>query len=175
VTHAIVVMGVSGAGKTTLGRALAAALGSQFVEGDTLHPPANVAKMAAGVPLDDADRRPFLESVAAALAAGRERGIVVTCSALKRRYRDLLRAAVPDAVFVLPTVERDALAARLATRHNHYMPASLLDSQLATLEPPTADERAIIVDGGEPTQSQVARVRALLASRSDHATKEGRP
>jgi carbohydrate kinase (thermoresistant glucokinase family) len=131
--------------------------------------------MAAGIPLDDDDRRPFLEGVAAALAAGRDRGVVVTCSALKRRYRDYLRQAVADTVFVLPTVEREALAARLAARHNHYMPASLLDSQLATLEPPAADEPAIVIDGSEPTHAQVARVRQWLAQCNAHATKEGPP
>jgi gluconokinase len=162
VTRAIVVMGVAGAGKSTLGRALAAALGVSFVEGDTLHPPANVAKMAAGIPLDDADRRPFLEAVGSELARGRERGVVATCSALKRRYRDTLRAYAADALFVLPELSREALAERLATRRGHYMPASLLDSQLAILERPSEDERALVVDGTAPTERQVTAVLAAL-------------
>jgi gluconokinase len=171
VTRAVVIMGVSGCGKSTLGGALAAALGWRFVEGDTLHPPSNVAKMAAGIPLDDADRRPFLAGVAAALVAGREHGVVVTCSALKRSYRDFLRAAAGDVVFVLPDVSREALAARLAVRENHYMPASLLDSQLATLEPPATDERIVVVDGNAPTAAQLTRVRAALAA-TPNATRE---
>lgn len=163
-TRTVVIMGVSGCGKSTLGGALAEALDWRFVEGDTLHPPSNVAKMAAGIPLDDADRRPFLAGVAAALVAGREYGIVVTCSALKRTYRDFLRNAAGDVAFVLPLLSREALATRLAERKGHYMPASLLDSQLATLEPPTADEHVIVVDGAAPTATQLARVRAALAT-----------
>jgi carbohydrate kinase (thermoresistant glucokinase family) len=168
---AILIMGVSGCGKSTLGGALAKTLGWRFVEGDTLHPPSNVAKMAAGVPLDDDDRRPFLAGVAAALVAGREHGVVVTCSALKRSYRDYLRSAAGDVVFVLPDVGRQALAARLAARDNHYMPASLLDSQLAALEPPTADEHVVVVDGNAPTAAQLASVRAVLAA-TPNATRE---
>ncbi len=170
-TRAVVIMGVSGCGKSTLGGALAEALGWKFVEGDTLHPPGNVAKMAAGIPLDDDDRRPFLAGVAAALVAGREHGVVVTCSALKRSYRDYLRNAAGDVAFVLPALGREALAARLAERKAHYMPASLLDSQLATLELPAADERIIVVDGGAPTAAQLARVRAALAA-TPNATRE---
>lgn len=163
-THAIVIMGVSGSGKSTLGRALATALDWQFVDGDTLHPPSNVAKMAAGIPLDDDDRRPYLAGVAAALVSGRDRGVVVTCSALKRRHRNFLRDAADDVMFVLPTVGRATLAARLADRKDHFMPASLLDSQLATFEPPTADESVIAVDGNAPTPAQVAHVRAALTA-----------
>lgn len=158
----IVVMGVSGCGKSTLGRALAAQLDWRFVEGDDLHPPANIAKMAAGQPLDDADRRPFLEAVARALAAGADQGIVVSCSALKRRYRDLLCARGGNPVFVLPVLDRTALALRLAARHDHFMPAGLLDSQLASFEPPDADEAIIRVDGLLPAAAQVAAVLAAL-------------
>lgn len=165
-TRAIVVMGVSGSGKSTLARALANELGWPFVEGDTLHPAANVAKMAAGIPLDDDDRAPFLDAVAAALRAGRAHGIIVTCSALKRRYRDFLRGAAGDVAFVLPALDRAKLAARLARRHDHYMPASLLDSQLADFESPAADENAIVVDGEAPTAAQVARVSAELTNRA---------
>jgi carbohydrate kinase (thermoresistant glucokinase family) len=171
VTRAVVIMGVSGCGKSTLGGALAKALGWKFVEGDTLHPPGNVAKMAAGIPLDDDDRRPFLAGVAAALVAGREHGVVVTCSALKRSYRDFLRNAAGDVAFVLPSLGREVLAARLAERKEHYMPASLLDSQLATLEPPAANERIIVVDGSATTAAQLTRVRAALAA-TRNATRE---
>ena len=160
-SRAIVIMGVSGCGKSTLGRELAPTLGVAFVEGDTLHPEANVAKMRAGVPLDDRDRKPFLENVAAAIVAAKE-GVVVSCSALKRSYRDMIRSRVGDVTFVWLKVDRAELAARLARRREHYMPASLLDSQLAALEPPGPDERAIVVDGAQTIAAQVARVLAAL-------------
>ena len=121
-------MGVSGSGKTTLGRALATRLGVPFIEGDDLHPQANVRKMAAGRPLDDADRQPFLENVADQLLAHRESGVVIACSALKRSYRDLLRAKAGDMSFVLPQVGREELLRRLSARTGHFMPASLLDT-----------------------------------------------
>ena len=157
-------MGVSGCGKTTLGRELATALGVPFVEGDTLHPQANVAKMRAGIPLDDRDREPFLARVADALVAAGPRGAVISCSALKRSYRDLIRARAGAVTFVWPRLERAALAARLKQRRDHYMPASLLDSQLAALEPPAEDEHAIVVDGAEPTAAQAAHALAALDS-----------
>jgi gluconokinase len=165
--QAIVVMGVSGAGKSTLGRALGDALGYRFVEGDALHPAANVAKMAAGIPLDDADRRPFLENVAAALAVYRGEGVVASCSALKRGYRDLLRSRAGPIVFVLPMIDRAGLAARLSRRVDHFMPAALLDNQLATLDPPAADENAVTVDGALPIEAQVSAVLASLGQPSD--------
>lgn len=160
-TQAIVVMGVTGSGKSTLGQALAHALGWPFVEGDTLHPPANIAKMAAGVPLDDAERIPFLENVARTIAT-RSTSLVVSCSALKRAYRDLLRGADPQLLFVLPMLSRDALQLRLQRRSNHFMPAALLDSQLADLEPPQADERIIQIDGSTPPDQQVAATVAAI-------------
>jgi carbohydrate kinase (thermoresistant glucokinase family) len=157
----IVVMGVSGCGKTTVGRALAAELGLPYVEGDELHPPQNVQRMAAGVPLTDADREGWLQQIAARLAAAGD-GMVVSCSALKRSYRDLLRRAAPDLRLVHLHGPRELLAARLATRQGHYMPASLLQSQLDTLELPGADEGAIAVDvSGSPAQI-VADVRRQL-------------
>jgi carbohydrate kinase (thermoresistant glucokinase family) len=162
VTRAIVIMGVSGCGKSTLGRELAAALGVPFVEGDTLHSEANVAKMRAGIPLDDGDREPFLARVADALVAAGPRGAVVSCSALKRSYRDLIRARAGAVTFVWPRLERAALAERLKQRREHYMPASLLDSQLAALEPPAEDEQAIEIDGAETTAAQVAHALAAL-------------
>src|SRR5579884_1235439 len=129
----VVVMGVSGAGKTTVGRALAAALGWPFVDADDLHPAANVEKMRRGQPLDDADRAPWLAAVASTIRSMRDG--VVACSALKRAYRDLLRVR-DDVRFVYLAVDEKVLAARLAARQGHYMPPSLLPSQLATLEPP---------------------------------------
>lgn len=160
----VVVMGVSGTGKSTVGRALAAELGLPFVEGDDLHPPANVAKMAAGIPLDDADRAPWLDRVAAELAA---RPCVVACSALKRAYRDRLRAAAPDLALVFLDGDPATLAERVGARSAHFMPVSLLDSQLATLEPPTPDEQPIAADVALAPAEIVRSVVDRLASRAD--------
>lgn len=159
----LVVMGVSGAGKTTLAVALAARLGWPFQEGDALHPQANVEKMRAGVALDDADRMPWLDAIRAWMGANRAAGIsgVVSCSALKRRYRELLVGAASDVRFVFLDADRALLVERLGQRVDHYMPASLLDSQLATLEPPLADE-ATIIDAALPTDAQVLRVLTAL-------------
>jgi carbohydrate kinase (thermoresistant glucokinase family) len=141
-------MGVSGCGKSTVGRRLATALGLHFVEGDELHSPENVARMAAGIALTDADRHGWLQAVADQLGSptARTHGVVVSCSALKRSYRDRLRAAAPDARFVHLHGPTELLTARLQGRQGHYMPASLLQSQLDTLEPPGADERAIALN-----------------------------
>ena len=160
-TGAIVIMGVTGSGKSTLGQALARALGWMFIEGDTLHPPANIARMAAGVALNDADRVPFLDNVAQAIAT-RTTDLVITCSALKRAYRDRLRRADPQLRFVLPLLSRESLQRRLQQRSDHFMPATLLDSQLADLEPPQPDEPVIQIDGGAPVDEQVAATRAAL-------------
>jgi carbohydrate kinase (thermoresistant glucokinase family) len=157
-------MGVTGSGKSTLGKALARALGWQFVEGDTLHPAANIQKMAAGIALDDTDRVPFLDHVAQALAQSQPHGIVISCSALKRRYRDQIRAGDPDALFVLPVLTRAQLQERLKGRAGHFMPASLLDSQLATLEPPSVDELSIQLPGDEAVDAQVRRTLAIMAT-----------
>ena len=160
---AVVVMGVSGAGKSTIASRLADDLGWDFEEGDELHPAANVAKMAAGEPLTDSDREPWLQRVAgwieAEIAAGRHG--VITCSALKRAYRDLLRR--PEVLFVYLEVPRAELQRRLAGRKGHYMPASLLDSQLDALEPPGEDEAALTVDAGLGRAGTVALIRARLA------------
>jgi gluconokinase len=137
-------MGVSGAGKTTTATALASRLGAVFLDADDLHPAANVAKMAAGVALDDDDRAPWLRAVGEAVA-GQEH-IVLACSALTHRYRDLLRAAAPDLAFVLLAPPDDELARRLAAREGHFMPATLLRSQLTTLEPLGADEVGVTVE-----------------------------
>ena len=146
-------MGVSGSGKSTVAQALAQALQIQFVEGDALHSPHNVERMAAGIALTDADRHGWLQAVAAQLGHAAASatattttgscGVVVSCSALKRSYRDLLRAAAPDLRFVFLHGSADLLRERLATRVGHYMPASLLQSQLDALEPPAADESPI--------------------------------
>ncbi len=143
-----VVMGVSGSGKSLIGAALADALGIDFVEGDDYHPPENVRRMAAGIPLTDADRADWLRALAARLREAGESGagLVVTCSALKRSYRDVLRAAAPEVQFVYLEGSRALIAGRVADRRGHFMPASLLDSQLATLEEPDSDERAWACD-----------------------------
>jgi gluconokinase len=148
----VVVMGVSGCGKSTVGRALAARLGVNFVEGDALHSERNVAKMAAGTPLTDADRHGWLQLVAEQLnnPTAAARGVVASCSALKRNYRDLLRAGAPDLCFVHLHGSPALLADRLAARSGHYMPASLLASQLEILEPPGRDERALALDIVQP-------------------------
>jgi gluconokinase len=158
----VVLMGVSGSGKTSVGVPLAAALGGEFVEGDDYHPPANVAKMRQGIPLDDADRRPWLETLAAEigrwLAAGRT--VVLACSALRRRYRAILRGGRPEVRFVHLKGDPALIRARLAQRRGHYMPASLLDSQLATLEEPLD---AIVADIDATPEEIVAGIQAALA------------
>ena len=151
-------MGVSGCGKSTLGRRLAAALVIDYLDGDELHPPRNVQRMAEGIALTDADRRDWLAALAARLGEARaaQRGLVVGCSALKRAYRDRLREGAPDLTLVHLHGAPALLAERMATRSGHYMPASLLQSQLDTLEPPQADERAITLDIAWPLERQVA-------------------
>jgi gluconokinase len=158
--RAIVVMGVTGSGKSTLAKALAQALGWRFVEGDDLHPAANIAKMAAGTALTDADRWPFLDNVARVIATAHAQGIVVSCSALKRSYRDRLRTGQPRILFVLPVLTRAQLQKRLSGRTDHFMPASLLDSQLAILEAPQHDESALEVRGDATIEAQVQQVLA---------------
>ncbi len=162
----IVVMGVSGCGKSTVGRLLAEHLGLDYIEGDELHPPENVARMAAGVALTDADRQGWLEALAERLSHAREQGLglVVSCSALKRRYRDILRNGAPDVRFVHLHGAPALLAARMAARPGHYMPPSLLESQLATLELPGSDEQALNFDIAQPPET-IARA-ALQALRS---------
>ena len=152
-----VMMGITGSGKSTVGAGLAKALGVDFVEGDDYHPSENVRRMAAGIPLTDADRADWLRSLAVRLREASESGagIVVTCSALKRSYRDLLRAAAPDVQFVYLRGSRALIAERVAERRDHFMPASLLDSQLATLEQPESDERAWTCDIKDPPQQIV--------------------
>ena len=160
----IVVMGVSGCGKTTVGRALAERLGRPFHEGGALHPPENVAKMASGTPLSDADRAPWLEAVAAWIDGQRRIGTggVVSCSALKQAYRRVIIGERRDVRLVYLRGDRDAIATRLAARTDHFMPLSLLDSQFATLEEPGSDERPIVVDASLSIDEIVAAVTARL-------------
>jgi len=160
----LVVMGVTGSGKTVVGSALAQALGWPFLDGDDFHPPANVAKMASGIPLVDADRWPWLDRLAQEAGAILARGgsAVLACSALKQVYRDRLAAcakAPGDVRFVYLKGDFDTIAARLAARKHRYMPASLLASQYATLEEP-AD--AIVVDASATIADEVARIRECL-------------
>ena len=154
----VVVMGVSGCGKSTVGAALARALGLRFVEGDALHPTRNVALMAAGTPLTDEDRRDWLQAVAATLAGAQADGAVVSCSALRRSYRDLLRASAPDLKLVHLRGEPALLAQRLQARKGHYMPPSLLQSQFDTLEAPGADESVYTADVELPPSQLVAQL-----------------
>ena len=160
-----VVMGVSGSGKSLIGAAFARALGVDFVEGDQYHSAENVQRMKAGVPLTDKDREQWLRSLAARLREAKEaeRGVVIACSALKRSYRDILRAQAKDVRFVFLRGERALIAERLAGRRGHYMPASLLESQLDTLEEPSPDENAWVSDITESPEDLVA---ALVARAS---------
>jgi carbohydrate kinase (thermoresistant glucokinase family) len=148
-----VVMGVSGSSKTTVAMLLAAALGCQFQEGDDLHPAANVRKMHGGTPLTDADRWPWLQKIAEEIDGWRARGEsgVMTCSALKRSYRDIIIDSRPDVTLVYLKGSQDLIGRRMVARHGHFMPVALLDSQLATLQEPTLDEHPIDV-GGRPAE-----------------------
>lgn len=162
---AAVVMGVSGSGKTTVGQALAEWIHAAFVEGDDLHPPANRQKMASGTALQDADRWPWLDAIGRQIAISFEEhgSVIAACSALKRRYRQRLAAAsgLPLS-FVLLHGDRHILGERLAARRGHFMPASLLDSQLSTLELPGRDESSIILNIAEPPASLVGQAADFL-------------
>lgn len=146
----VVVMGISGSGKTTVGELLAARAGVPYADGDAFHTAANVAKMASGVPLTDEDRAPWLRAIGAFLRERREVGAVVSCSALRRRYRDVLTAAAPETVYLHLDGSAALTAERVARREGHFMPASLLASQRAALEPLGADERGLVLDIGVP-------------------------
>jgi carbohydrate kinase (thermoresistant glucokinase family) len=158
----LVLMGVSGCGKSTVAGVLSGMLGWDLEEGDDLHPAANIAKMASGHPLDDADRWPWLDRVAAWIRAHVDAGEpgIITCSALKRIYRDVLRGE--GVVFVYLHGTREQIAARLAARHGHFMPAGLLDSQFADLEEPGPDENAIRIEIGGTPAEQAAHIIAEL-------------
>lgn len=161
----VVVMGVSGCGKTTVGRLLAKRLKAEFLEGDELHPPRNVERMASGIALTDTDRRDWLREIAQQLADAHaaQYPLVVSCSALKRSYRNTLRAASSDLAFVHLDASAELLMQRLHARSDHFMPASLLESQLQTLEPPGADERAITLSAALPADQIAAEAAAWLA------------
>lgn len=162
-SRAIVVMGVAGSGKSTVGAALAERLGARFTDGDALHPPGNVAKMAAGTPLTDADRAPWLDRVGGVLARG-EGPHIVACSALKRAYRDRIRAAAGRPVaFLHLTGGRDLIAARLRNRKDHFMPPGLLDSQFATLEPLAPEETGLALAVDRPVGAIVAALARALS------------
>lgn len=172
----VVVMGVSGCGKSTVGRLLADALQVHYVEGDELHPPENVARMAAGIPLTDADRHGWLQAVARQLAnaTAEARGVVVACSALKRSYRDLLRGAAPDLRFVHLQGDPALLRERLSARRGHYMPPTLLQSQLDTLQPPGDDEAALTLDVALPPNELAAAAERWLRHGLPAATLDPR-
>lgn len=164
--HLLVIMGVSGCGKTTIAEGLRNELGWPFQEGDDLHPSANVQKMAAGIPLNDEDRWPWLERCHEWLAECEKSGsgAILTCSALKRSYRDVLRRDGLNPVFIYLHVDETVLIKRLQTRKGHYMPASLLPSQLQTLEPPTDDEHAMTISVASPPPQTIATILTKLKS-----------
>ena len=170
----LVVMGVSGSGKSTVGAALAQRLGVPFVDADDLHPPANIAKMSAGRPLDDADRRPWLETIGEWLAAHRDGG-VVSCSALKRSYRDQLRHHVAGVEFLHLAGTREVIARRQASRPGHFMPASLLESQFATLEPLEPDERGVVIDVDQGVDAIVEQFAVATGSTTSRHQPTHRP
>ena len=157
-----VLMGVSGCGKSSVGSALAASLAGIYVDGDDLHPAANVAKMSAGIPLTDADRWPWLDKIGRCLTLADETALI-GCSALKRIYRDRIRQVVGAPVsFIHLAGSRETIQRRLQARRDHFMPPALLDSQFAALEPPGADERAITVDIDQPLDQVVAAILIAL-------------
>ena len=166
---AVVVMGVSGSGKSTVAAGIAEALGLHFIDGDGLHPAENVARMRAGMPLRDEDRWPWLDRIGACLAdrAQWPDGVAIACSALKRAYRDRIRAAAPGVRFVFLEGPAELIRARMAGRVGHYMPATLLESQLQTLEPPGADEPdALRVSIELPVDAVIAAALRSLRSES---------
>lgn len=160
----ILLMGVSGSGKSTIGAALSKRLGWPYADADEFHPPANVAKMSAGQPLTDDDRWPWLAAIAAHIDSAREKGrhAIVSCSALKRVYRDMLVGPRKDVQLVLLDGTKDEIFARMSARKDHFMPLSLLDSQFATLERPGDDERALVVSISGTPQEIAGRIEAGL-------------
>jgi gluconokinase len=160
----VILAGVSGSGKTTVGALLAGRLGWPFADADDFHPAANVAKMRAGIPLTDADRRPWLRALAAWMDERIARGedAVVTCSALKRSYRDLLLTGRPEARMVFLAPDREVLARRLAARHGHFFPEQLLGTQLDALEPPAPDEDVLTVVPADDPAGTVASIIPLI-------------
>ena len=168
----IVLMGVAGSGKTTVGELLARRLGWEWQEGDALHPPANVAKMSAGTPLADEDRWPWLAAIAAVIDGWRAQGRsgVVACSALKRAYRDILIDDRTDVRLVYLQGDRALIEARMAARREHFMPVALLDSQFETLEPPADAEHPLVVPIDASPEALAERIAGLIAAQG---TKQG--
>lgn len=166
-TGIYVVMGVSGSGKTSIGSGLARELDVEYVEGDAYHPPENVALMAAGTPLTDENRKGWLAALAARIAEAKRAGVglVVTCSALKRSYRDILRSGAPDVRFIFLKGSRELIGERITNRRGHFMPPSLLDSQLATLEEPSPDEHAWVCDITLAPETIIADLTARATAR----------
>jgi gluconokinase len=168
----IIVAGVSGSGKSTVGALLAGRLGWPFIDGDLLHPPANIAKMRRGEPLTDEDRRPWLQMIAACMdehiAAGNS--AIVACSALKRSYRDLLLGGRPEARIALLQIDQEAAARRLAARHGHFFNPGLIDSQFADLELPRPDETGVVVvrAGDRPEATADEIIRRLAPKPAQH-------
>jgi gluconokinase len=162
--RAVVVMGVSGSGKTTIADLLAKRLGWTFVEGDRLHPPANVERMRQGIPLTDADREPWLDRIGEELRAWGRHGSsgILTCSALKRAYRDRIRASRSEVRFVYLRGSEAMIVARVGARHHEYMPGSLLQSQFETLEEPTPDEGVVTIEAGESLDAEVENIVTAL-------------
>lgn len=165
---AVVVMGVAGCGKSAVGEALAAAVGAVFVEGDRLHPPENVARMASGEPLTDALREGWLDAIGRRIAGsvGDGQAVVAACSALKRSYRERLRGFCQDILFLHLQIDPVTAKQRVGSRQGHFMPASLVDSQFATLEAPAADENALTLDATRPIADIVADVMRLFERNS---------
>jgi gluconokinase len=163
----LVIMGVSGSGKSTVAGILAGQLGWDLEEGDDLHPPANVAKMSAGTPLTDQDRWPWLDKVAEWITEHTAAGLpgIITCSALKRIYRDRMRG--DHVIFVHLTGDRDTINQRISARQDHFMPPALLDTQIATLEPPGPDENVLEVNLGRPPAEEAAEIITRLALRPE--------
>ena len=160
----VILMGVSGSGKSYLAERLVAATGWEFAEGDDFHSAENKARMHAGIPMTDVERAPWLDALHAVLVEWERNGVngVMTCSALKRAYRDRLREGLAGLRFVWVDPPRAVLEEHMAHRVGHYMPAGLLDSQIATLEPPTEEERALRLDGAEGAEDEVKRVLEWL-------------
>lgn len=168
----IVVMGVSGSGKSTVGAALAQRTRVPFADADDFHPSANIAKMTSGQSLNDDDRYPWLESIGEWLGARCAGGGVMSCSALKRKYRDQLRRRCPEVIFLHLAGSPEVIGKRQASRPGHFMPASLLASQFETLEPLQADERGVVIDVDQDIDSIVEAYVASTASRATEQEKK---
>jgi len=162
--RAILVMGVSGSGKSTIGKGLARRIGAAFLDADDFHPPENVARMAAGKPLTDDMRWPWLDRLVTEVgSAGGDRDVVLACSALRRSYRNHLRRGIANLILIYPDASRTLIQSRMAARADHYMPLALLDSQFATLEVPTPDEGAITVSVDQPVDAIVAQLAEAIS------------